>query len=173
VEERVEEQAAEITSARKILAPGDSGEIRVGGEVLIRSTGRRGRVVRQARGDRWVVETDTLRADLAAHQLQPVEDTSEALEVSVKVSAPGARRAKLSIDLRGQFLDQAVGELDAQIESSILGGLLEFSVIHGKGEGVLQRGIHERLKEDPNIADYYFAKPGEGGFGKTIVRLKG
>jgi DNA mismatch repair protein MutS2 len=61
--------------------------------------------------------------------------------------------------------------LDQQIERALRAGLAEFSVIHGKGEGVLQRGVHDRLRADSNVADYYFASPMDGGFGKTIVRL--
>ncbi|RKX85666.1 MAG: hypothetical protein DRP57_03205, partial [Spirochaetes bacterium] len=46
-----------------------------------------------------------------------------------------------------------------------------FSVIHGKGGGVLQKGVHEYLKQNSTIKDFFFAPPQEGGFGKTIVKL--
>jgi DNA mismatch repair protein MutS2 len=45
-------------------------------------------------------------------------------------------------------------------------------VVHGKGNGVLQKGIHAYLKNDPSVADYYFARPELGGFGRTEVILR-
>ncbi|RKX88459.1 MAG: hypothetical protein DRP59_12215, partial [Spirochaetes bacterium] len=45
-------------------------------------------------------------------------------------------------------------------------------IIHGKGEGTLQKVVYDILSESGNIESYNFAKPEAGGFGKTIVRLK-
>ncbi|HBK58632.1 MAG TPA: hypothetical protein DDZ37_04680, partial [Spirochaetaceae bacterium] len=47
-----------------------------------------------------------------------------------------------------------------------------FSVIHGTGEGILAKGIHDWLKTQTAVADYYFARPEDGGFGKTWIHLK-
>ncbi len=45
-------------------------------------------------------------------------------------------------------------------------------VIHGKGDGILQRGVHDYLKSQSVVADYYFSRPEDGGYGKTMVTLK-
>jgi len=45
-------------------------------------------------------------------------------------------------------------------------------VIHGTGEGKLAKGIHDWLKTQTAVADYYFARPEDGGFGKTWIHLK-
>ena len=50
-------------------------------------------------------------------------------------------------------------------------GLKEFSVIHGKGNGILQDAVIAVLKNYPAVADFHFALPEHGGTGKTIVRL--
>jgi DNA mismatch repair protein MutS2 len=51
-------------------------------------------------------------------------------------------------------------------------GLKTFAVIHGKGDGILQRGVHDWLKKNSFVADYYFSHPELGGFGRTEVVLK-
>jgi DNA mismatch repair protein MutS2 len=51
-------------------------------------------------------------------------------------------------------------------------GTTEFLYLHGLGEGILQRGVHQYLKTSPPVKEYYFATPEEGGFGKTIVKLR-
>ncbi|GHV54377.1 hypothetical protein AGMMS49579_14820 [Spirochaetia bacterium] len=62
--------------------------------------------------------------------------------------------------------------LRRQIDAAVLGGLHEFAVIHGKGEGILQKGVHDYLKKESAVADYYFSRPELGGFGRTEVILK-
>ncbi|MDR2952371.1 MAG: Smr/MutS family protein [Treponema sp.] len=54
----------------------------------------------------------------------------------------------------------------------MLAGLREFSVVHGKGDGILQKGIQDYLRSDPAVADFRFSRPELGGFGRTEVVLK-
>jgi DNA mismatch repair protein MutS2 len=68
-------------------------------------------------------------------------------------------------------LEEALRRLEQQLDRALASGLTEFSVIHGLGQGILQRGIHRFLKENRNVKDYYFSTPQEGGFGRTIVKL--
>jgi DNA mismatch repair protein MutS2 len=69
-------------------------------------------------------------------------------------------------------LEEALETLRRQIDAALLSGLHSFAVIHGKGDGILQKGVHDYLKNDGAIADYYFSRPELGGFGRTEVVLK-
>nr|AGS52585.1 MutS2 family protein [uncultured bacterium contig00042] len=69
-------------------------------------------------------------------------------------------------------LEEATEALRRQIENASLSGLKSFAVIHGTGTGVLQKGIHDYLKNDPAVEDYFFARPELGGFGRTEVILR-
>ncbi len=80
-------------------------------------------------------------------------------------------RAEYQIDIRGLTLDEAVRRMDDQMEAAILSGLGSFSVVHGYGDGILMRGIHEYLKKRKEVVDYHFARPEDGGMGKTYVEL--
>jgi DNA mismatch repair protein MutS2 len=179
VEGRVQSEVAlldaaerEEREARVELPAGAGGPIGPGTEVLVGGTGRRGTVIRKARKGSWLVATDTLRAEIPAERLTAVPRREEPLRPTVDVARPASPPPVFQLDLRGQTLEEAVASLELQLERAILAGLAEFSVIHGKGEGVLQRGIHERLRNDPNVEDYFFASPEDGGFGKSIVRLR-
>jgi DNA mismatch repair protein MutS2 len=70
-------------------------------------------------------------------------------------------------------LDEALDALRRQIDAAVLTGMKEFSVIHGKGDGILQKGVQDYLKQESAVADYYFSRPELGGFGRTEVVLKG
>jgi DNA mismatch repair protein MutS2 len=69
-------------------------------------------------------------------------------------------------------LEEALEALRHQIDAAVLAGLHEFAVVHGKGEGILQKGVHEYLRGENAVADYYFSRPEMGGFGRTEVILK-
>ena len=75
------------------------------------------------------------------------------------------------MDLRGYTLEEALRALDDQIEAAILSNLSSFSIIHGYGDGILSRGIHQYLKKRKEVKDYRFALPEDGGMGKTYVTL--
>ena len=80
--------------------------------------------------------------------------------------------AKTSVDLRGMDREEAIMELDRYIDSALRLGLNEFTVIHGKGTGVLRKAVQQHLKSHPNVKSHRLGVFGEGEDGVTIVELK-
>lgn len=76
-----------------------------------------------------------------------------------------------SIMVRGLTAEEAVARVDKYLDEAVLAGLSTVVVIHGKGEGILRRVIHEYLKNHPRVKDYRLGNPGEGGAGVTVVSL--
>jgi len=144
-----------------------------GAEVLYGPGKRRGILVRQAKKGYWIVELGSIKMTLPETDLQltsPQKKQEHQVLTQVDLAEPAA--PALELNVRGYRLEDALEALGKQIDGAALSGLYEFSVIHGKGDGILQRGVHEYLKKHPLVADYYFARPEEGGFGKTLVFLK-
>ncbi|MFW5806178.1 MAG: endonuclease MutS2 [Spirochaetota bacterium] len=187
-QERIEE--AERSQARARHG-GPRPTLEPGMEVLVGESGRRGVIRRRGKGDTWVVETGNLRAELHAAHLWPAEAAAEAPgqadrparhgagyagkapadSASESVNRPTARPA-LELDLRGYRMQEALDAVDRQIDDCLLSGLDRFSVIHGKGEGILRKGIRDHLDERDEVEHYEFARPEEGGYGKTVVHLR-
>jgi DNA mismatch repair protein MutS2 len=147
-----------------------------GASVLIGPGRKRGLVIRAAKKGYWVVETESVRLTLPEADLSPVAEAA-ATKATVQVElAPrgedGRAKAAFELDLRGYRLLEALDAVEKQVDAAALQGLQLFQIIHGTGEGVLGKGIHDYLRNSPAVADYYFARPEEGGYGKTIVRLK-
>ncbi|NLZ69020.1 MAG: hypothetical protein GX903_08450, partial [Spirochaetales bacterium] len=46
-----------------------------------------------------------------------------------------------------------------------------FSIIHGYGDGILSHGVQVYLRTRKEVKNYYFARPEDGGMGKTYVEL--
>ena len=69
-------------------------------------------------------------------------------------------------------LDEAEKHLQTQLDLALMHNMQEFSIVHGKGNGILQTMVQEKLAAAPYIAEFSFARPEHGGTGKTIVRLR-
>jgi DNA mismatch repair protein MutS2 len=148
-----------------------------GVEVLAGEYRRRGRIVRlhrrNAAGTAWIVEIGSLKLSMDEKDLVPLPPAKTApkpLAASVDLASPQGPQLELS--LRGMRLEEALEALRRQIDAAVLAGMHEFAVIHGKGEGVLQKGVHEYLRNENAVADYFFSRPELGGFGRTEVVLK-
>ena len=75
-------------------------------------------------------------------------------------------------DLRGMTADEAILTLDSFMDSMLMAGIGEFTVIHGKGTGVLRKAVSDHLKGNKFVKSYRLGTYGEGENGVTIVTLK-
>jgi DNA mismatch repair protein MutS2 len=147
-----------------------------GMEVFAGPSKQRGVIVREdkkgAGGISWIVKIGSVKMSFPENDLvvaspeKKVHSLVWAAEYSAKDSAV------FELRLLGMRLEEAKEALRRQLEAASLSGLKNFSVIHGTGTGILQKGIHDYLKKDPAVADYYFARPELGGFGRTEVVLR-
>jgi len=149
--------------------------------VIIREDKKSGGNSKGASFKTWVVEIGFIKMSFPEKELIPVSPGQSAGERTRAKTAASASwsaeygssgNAVFELKLLGMRLEEAKEALRRQIEAASLSGLKTFAVIHGKGSGVLQKGIHDYLKKDPAVADYYFARPELGGFGRTEVVLR-
>jgi DNA mismatch repair protein MutS2 len=162
---------AEYTEDAGVAVPAAFGP---GTAVLAGEYRRRGMILRADKKGAWIVEIGSLRMSISEKDLIPLALSGE--DKKPLIAPPDLapeNQARFEINLLGMRLEEALEVLRRQIDAAALSGLHEFSVVHGKGDGVLQRGVHEFLKQQGLVADYYFSRPEMGGFGRTEVVLKG
>jgi len=75
------------------------------------------------------------------------------------------------IMLRHLTVDEALLRLDKFLHDSFMAGLLQVTVIHGKGSGILRDSVRRVLTKHPLVASFRPGEYGEGGSGVTIARL--
>lgn len=152
--------------------PNSSISFSVGMDVLAGVHRREGRIVRKEKNGTWMVAIGPMKFPMKEEDLKPVsprtkKGTSKISVVYESKSAP----AQATIDVRGKTLSEALESVAVQVEGALVHAMQEFAIIHGMGDGILSRGIHEYLGNHPRVKHYYFARPEDGGYGKTYVQL--
>ncbi len=153
-----------------------------GAEAMYKPFRKRVRLVRLVDEERWLVEVGSMRITANIADLVPTLPVPATfgktgipaidIELVPRGEDSGSGRASFEIDVRGSRLAQALTTVEKQIDAACIQNLPLFSIIHGTGEGILGKGIHDYLRNHAAVAEYHFARPEEGGYGKTVVRLK-
>jgi DNA mismatch repair protein MutS2 len=142
-----------------------------GRDVYVEPGNRRGTLVRKAGKGRWVVSMGAVKLTLEEAKMRVVQTQGKRkAELPTTTFTPDEPPA-FSLDLRGFRLEEAVQAVEKQVDRALLSGLNEFSIVHGLGEGVLQKGVQDYLRSRREVKKYCFSHPEEGGFGKTVVQL--
>ena len=175
--EAAREMESEVKQKRK--ASQALPTLAAGMEVRVRGTTQRGQLVERRKDGRWTVAAGMVKIALNPEEIEPVAEA----EPRPKYYQPEAGQSsyvgggrtgspKFTMDLRGMRLEQALSEVQGQIDSAAVHGLTFFAIIHGKGTGALQKGIHDLLAATGVVRDFHFARPEDGGTGKTLVYLR-
>ena len=166
-----DEQSLDEKQLQEDNALSDSVELKVGMDVLCGPSKREGTVVKDLGMGRWQVAIGPMKFTFKETELTVPRRTNAVKSYSFD---QGSRSPspKLSLDLRGYRLLEALDAIDSQIEACCIHGLKNFSIIHGYGDGILSTGIHKHLGQSALVDTYKFALPDDGGQGKTYVTLK-
>lgn len=80
-------------------------------------------------------------------------------------------KAVTEVDLRGMTATEAIIDLERAIDSAVLSGISQITIIHGKGTGVLRREVQSYLKTCKSIKSFRLGVFGEGESGVTIAEI--
>ena len=145
--------------------------LQVGQSVEVLSFGQRGTLVEKVSDEEWVVQMGIIKMKIAIEDLAPI---AEAQEAKQQVIVKSARSSHVSseLDLRGKRYEEAMKDLDLYIDAAILANYPRVTIIHGRGTGAIQQGVHKVLRSHRSVASYEFAPMNTGGNGATIVTFK-
>ena len=83
-----------------------------------------------------------------------------------------ASSAQTEIDVRGKRFVEAEPLVERWIDDAIMLGHSPLRLIHGKGTGLLGKGLQQYLKEHPFVQNVRYGHADEGGGGVTVFELK-
>lgn len=146
-----------------------------GSEVITKS-GMKGTLIRLDGKNNWLVQIGSMKMTIKEKDLTLISSSvpitpTISVELSSSNSESNSERPVIELRLLGMRQDEAIKSLEKQLDLASMHNLHSFSIIHGKGNGVLQQAVHDYLSHYPNIAGFQFASPEDGGTGKTYVQL--
>jgi DNA mismatch repair protein MutS2 len=148
-------------------------EPKAGDAVIIKGIGE-GEIL-EVKNDRVLVKSGLIKTRVKLSDIMLTQKKKAPVKAQRNLYRTTSRAdadVKTELDLRGQTVDEAIGNLGLFIDKCVLNGMNEIRIIHGKGTGALRSAVTEELKHHPNILEYRLGKYGEGEDGVTIAKLK-
>ena len=154
------------------------------GATVRTATGTTGLLIEQAKKGVWQVQFGSIKMQLKEKDLKLVQgaqasasaENSYKPDISIELADDASNgiyeRPVFELRLLGMRADEAVKALERQIDLCVLHNFPHFSVIHGKGDGVLMQAVADYLSHCPVVAEFSKAPAEDGGAGKTYVTLK-
>lgn len=82
------------------------------------------------------------------------------------------RDVSTEINVIGYNVEEAIFVIDKFLDNACMSKLETVRIVHGKGTGVLGKGIQKFLKSNPHVKSFRYGTFGEGEMGVTVVELK-
>lgn len=152
--------------------------LKAGDDVLIFDIDKEGTVVETPAPDdkKVLVQAGIIKTRVPVENLRLLEQKTQ----NRKARRSGTRTVPTrsdapvmtEVDVRGEDSIEAVMSVDRAIDSALLSGIHQLTIIHGKGTGVLRTAVQQHLRRHPSVRTYRLGVFGEGESGVTIVELK-
>jgi DNA mismatch repair protein MutS2 len=165
-------QAAEPLSAE------DFGQIyKPGTAIHITSLGRDGIIqgAPNARGEVPVL-SNSMRLMIDWRDLKPTSQQGVALTARLKrVTASKFSNVETDrvVDVRGLTAEEAISQIEIQLDTAAVGGEDRVKVVHGHGTDTLKRAVRSYLSRSVYVKKWQAGNADTGGDGVTWVELKG
>ncbi|HVA27586.1 MAG TPA: Smr/MutS family protein [Candidatus Baltobacteraceae bacterium] len=155
--------------------PVDDGVFFANDRVFIRTLRQNGNVVEDY-GDTVLVAIGPMKTVVKKRDLERVAGAAarkprgEAPDRAAKFEA--ASRSMAELDVRGKRYVEAEPLVDRWVDEAALAGNSPLRLIHGKGTGMLGRGLQEFLRTHPSVKSLRYGSEDEGSGGVTIIELQ-
>jgi DNA mismatch repair protein MutS2 len=157
---------------------GPSGAFATHDPVRVLSMRANGEVVEDY-GDTVLVTIGPMKMVVQKSDLQRNAKAARATRKQERASDSGrgakmeaATRSMAELDVRGQRFVDAEPIVDRWIDEAVLAGNSPLRLIHGKGTGMLGRGLQEHLRTHTAVKSFRYGHEDEGSGGVTIIELQ-
>lgn len=167
VERELDEAIRELRPSAQVdidsLAPGSMVQIRsLGMDAPVLSVDRKSRRLRvSVRGKELDLPLDAVAPPSGRRFSHPARHRG----------VPDAEESPTTLSVIGRRVEEALPLVERFIDEGVMRGRGELRIVHGKGTGLLRKGIREYLATHPHVAAFRDGEPFEGGSGMTVVTL--
>ncbi|NDR59954.1 endonuclease MutS2 [Fructilactobacillus sanfranciscensis] len=166
------EQHTELKNNKVLKRSKAKKSFKVGDDVLVKTYGQRGVLLKKIGNHSWEVELGILKMKVDETDMDRVKEEKPKHRAQTVVHRTRSSSTSPTLDLRGVRYDDAMQRLDRYIDSALLAGYPSVTIIHGKGTGALRKGVINYLRGNRQVKEFGFSPANSGGDGSTVVKFK-
>lgn len=119
------------------------------------------------------IQIDNIKTTLPISSITIAQKINETKQIETKKKLNFTpKKVSTELNVIGLNIEEANFLVDKFLDTSVLSKLETVRIVHGKGSGVLGKGIQNYLKKHPHCKNFRYGTFGEGEMGVTIVELK-
>lgn len=152
----------------------NESDIKPGLTVFVPSFNKNGTILSYANQSKKVnIQIDNIKTTLPISSLSIAQKINEKKEIYTKKQFNfSPKKVNTELNVIGLNIEEANYLVDKFLDTSAMARLEFVRIVHGKGSGILGKGIQSFLKKHPHCKSFRYGTFGEGEMGVTIVELK-
>jgi DNA mismatch repair protein MutS2 len=152
----------------------ETGSYAAGDRVRILSLNQEG-IVAEDWDERLLVSVGSMKmmvekSDVRREGRAAKRETRGTAQAETRMNA--AQRSSAELDVRGKRYAEAEPLVERWIDDALLAGNSPLRLIHGKGTGMLGRGLQEYLRGHAGVKSLRYGNEEEGSTGVTLIELR-
>ncbi len=151
-----------------------ASKVQIGDEVFWKNQNAYGKIISSPDGSgKVMIQFDNFKFKVPLKEIFAGKKKQSKTKHATTVKVPTTAKSDIlpEIDVRGQTLDEAIEKTDKFLDDALLAGWNQVRIIHGKGTGVLRKGIDDYLNQHPRVKNKKIGAWNEGDIGVTVVEL--
>ena len=153
----------------------DESQIKPGAIVFVPKFNKNGTVLSYPnQSKKFNIQIDNIKTTLTPSQITIAKNTETKKEIitTKKQSMFAPKNIKTELNVIGMNIEESIFLVDKFLDEAALAKLETVRIVHGKGTGILGKGIQKYLKSHPHVKSYRYGIFGEGEMGVTVVEIK-
>lgn len=152
----------------------DESQIKPGAIVFVPKFNKNGTILSYPnQSKKFNIQIDNIKTTLTPSQITIAKNTETKKEIITKKQSMFApKNVKTELNVIGMNIEESIFLVDKFLDEAAVAKLETVRIVHGKGTGILGKGIQKYLKSHPHVKSYRYGIFGEGEMGVTIVELK-
>ena len=152
----------------------DESQIKPGAIVFVPKFNKNGTILSYPnQSKKFNIQIDNIKTTLTPSQITIAKNTeTKKAIITKKQSTFVPKNVRTELNVIGMNIEESIFLVDKFLDEAAVAKLETVRIVHGKGTGILGKGIQKYLKSHPHVKSYRYGIFGEGEMGVTIVELK-
>lgn len=152
----------------------DESQIKPGAIVFVPKFNKNGTILSYPnQSKKFNIQIDNIKTILTPSQITIAKNTETKKEIITKKQSTFVpKNVRTELNVIGMNIEESIFLVDKFLDEAAVAKLETVRIVHGKGTGILGKGIQKYLRSHPHVKSYRYGTFGEGEMGVTIVELK-